>query len=139
MRKRLKTAVLASAFSLAVLTAQTTVTQNGFPGLWNGAIQDPLINAACHDRAEELALVGTLSHTNDQGRTAAEQMLDRGFDAGEWAEILGAGPDWEALMAGWRSSPPHRQVLDFAGWERFGWGEVVHGTTRVAVVRFWRR
>ena len=113
-------------------------TDTGFSTYWNNAWEDPEINAACQERADQLAAGGALSHTDSFGRAPAEQMLSLGFDAGEWAEILGAGPDWKALLTGWNNSPSHRDVLETHGWVRFGWGQAMVGTTLVAVVRFWR-
>lgn len=67
------------------------------------------------------------------------QMRGQGFPIGEYGEVLGAGPDWQAVWAAWLESPSHREVLTTPGWEQWAFGSARLGTATVWVVRFYRR
>jgi len=101
--------------------------------VWN-----PLMAQASEARAQDLVQAQTLSHQDDQGRGPGVQMLLHGFPPGEYGEVLGAGPQWQAVWEAWLASPTHRQVLSTPGWQQWAFGAARLGKTTVWVLRLYR-
>jgi hypothetical protein len=100
---------------------------------------DPLLSEAARRYAVELAAAGVLSHT---GPADGSRPLDRSFRAGgtafEVGEILGAGPDLDAIERAWEASPGHRRIAADDRYTIVGWGWAARGAQQVWVVMFAR-
>jgi hypothetical protein len=100
---------------------------------------DPLISEAARRYAAELAATGVLSHTSSAD---GSRPLDRFFQAGgtafEVGEILGAGPDLDAVERAWEASPGHRRVVLSERYTSIGWGSAPRDAQQVWVVMFAR-
>lgn len=93
---------------------------------------------SCADRAEQLAHAGWLSHEDDRGNSVGTQELLNGGLAGEYGEVLAAGPDALTIWRGWLQSPPHRSLLLEGGWTRWAWADAIYQSRHVLVLRLYR-
>jgi hypothetical protein len=100
---------------------------------------DALLAEIARAYAAELAAAGLLSHS---GPADGSRALDRCFRAGgtafEVGEILGAGPDLEAVERAWEGSSRHRRVVLGRRYTSIGWGSASREGQQVWVVMFAR-
>ncbi len=83
-----------------------------------------------------LAGLGRISHTGPDGSDALTRYLRAGGTSARVGEIIGAGPDLEAVQKAWMSSPDHRASILKGLWTHAGWGSARSGSAVVWVVLF---
>ncbi len=118
------------------------------PLAWANALRWPaapalqanaLLSEIARAYAAELAAAGVLSHTSPAD---GSRPLDRSFRSGSTAfevgEILGAGPDLDAVERAWEASPGHRRVVLGERYTSIGWGSAPRDAQQVWVVMFAR-
>ncbi len=136
---------VAAAAWLCVAAARPAAAATDTPLAWANSLRerasapavsvDPVLSAAAVAYAAELAAAGVLSH---EGPADGSRPLDRYLRAGGTAftvgEILGAGPDLEAVERAWEASPSHREVVVDGRYTHLGWGSARSGSQEVWVV-----
>jgi len=97
---------------------------------------DPILEEAAAEYAAELAERGVLSHVDALGRRALQRVRDHGGTAVLIGEILGSGPDVQAITSAWQQSISHREVAANPLWTHFGAASAPHGRNWVWVLLF---
>jgi hypothetical protein len=97
---------------------------------------DPALERAAAAYAQVLAASGRLAHRDAAGRNALERYRAAGGSAARVGEILGAGPDLQAVTAAWAASPAHAAAALRPGWTHAGAGKAPAAGGEVWVVLF---
>jgi uncharacterized protein YkwD len=92
--------------------------EEGLPIL---ALSPPAEEAAVR-YAGELSRGARFSHTDSAGNSADRRYRDAGGTGLIVGEVIGRGPDLEAIIDLWLESPRHREVLLGTDWTRAGAG-----------------
>ena len=85
-------------------------------------LPEPALERAAAAYAAVLASSGRLAHRDAAGRGALARYRAAGGSAARVGEILGAGPDLEAVTAAWEASPAHAAAALDPRWTHVGAG-----------------
>jgi hypothetical protein len=88
-------------------------------------MEDPLLNQAAQDHAADMVANDYLSHVDLEGGTAADRVLEVGYDYDFIAENIAQGIDSsDEVIAAWMGSPGHRDNMLDPRADDFGVGMV---------------
>lgn len=86
------------------------------------AVNQALVNAA-QGHSNDQAGRNVMTHTGSDGSSAGERISRQGYAWSAWGENVAAGyPDAASVVAGWMSSPGHRENLLSATFTEIGVG-----------------
>ena len=139
------TVVGPAAAALPVLDSSTLIQVELHPGSLVNAERgghglvalefDPDVMAIAEQRAETMAATDLLSHTNPDGSSVFDAIVEAGipwFGAGEvigWNSYQSVTDSAAQVVAAWLESPGHRAVLLSADFNYVGFGVAVSPTT----------
>jgi hypothetical protein len=97
---------------------------------------EPALERAAAAYAALLASSGRLAHRDGAGRGALARYRAAGGSAARVGEILGAGPNLEAVTAAWEASPAHAAAALDSRWTHVGVGRALAADSEFWVVLF---
>jgi uncharacterized protein YkwD len=84
---------------------------------------DPILNSVADGHSEDMAANSYFDHTGRDGSRPWDRVAAAGYPARASGENIAQGyPDPAAVVAGWMSSPGHRQNMLDCGWTELGVG-----------------
>jgi hypothetical protein len=100
---------------------------------------DGVLMDTARAHAENLAVLGRISHIGSDGSDALTRYLRGGGTSAMVGEIIGAGETLPRIEAAWLSSTDHRAAILAPFWTHVGWGSAVAGGQQVWVILFAER
>jgi uncharacterized protein YkwD len=86
-------------------------------------ILDPILSGVADGHSEDMAANSYFDHTGRDGSKPWDRVAAAGYPARASGENIAQGyPDPAAVVAGWMSSPGHRQNMLDCGWTELGVG-----------------
>jgi uncharacterized protein YkwD len=100
---------------------------------------DQKLEKVAAEYASVLVSWGRLSHLGPDGNRVGGRLLTQGFPPGKAGEVLGGGPDRQAIWEAWANSPRHREVLLDGHWQSYGAGMAAYEGGVVLVIIFFSK